>query len=187
MAVWIYYLSAFLLLVANCGAWLSNFVRLPGNWIIVANSLLLMMLLPQRDDGVGVGLFAVLLLAALAVFGDSFNLLSRRHRLFSRSPSDRTSKPILIGAGLGSLTCVVAGLAVPVIGPFIAVIGAVGGAAGGGWVGSLLSPPVPEQSRESSSGNRLVSRVLTPEQIRLIPRISTGIVMLAVATYASFY
>ena len=191
MTVWLYYFGAIALLVANLAAWLSNFVRLPGNWIIVCNSILFLCLLPAREDGLGIGLFGVCLLAALAVFGDSFNFVVRRQRRLGASVSGPIRKQVLVGASIGSVTFVVAGLAVPVIGSMLSVIGALIGAAGGAWLGSVVpitrdpGSKVDLHADIELQPHPILSRLLTESQIKLLPRISTGFVMVMVSVYAS--
>ncbi len=186
---WIYYPAAIVLLFANLAGWSGNFYRLPGNWIIVANSTLAMFLLPATASGLGLGWFSICLIVALAFLGDSFNYASKRHRIFSSHASGPVRQRVLVGAGMGSLTCVLAGMTVPVVGTFLAVLGAVGGAAGGAWLGSVISP---RQKNESSTQAIVppipfLSRFLTDQQLVTIPRIIAGLLMIVVCTYSSLF
>ncbi|MEW4487958.1 hypothetical protein AB1L42_07725 [Thalassoglobus sp. JC818] len=186
MSDWIYYLSAIVLLIANLIAWAGIFYRLAGHWIIFANCLLFMSLLPARPSGLGLGWFAICLIGLLAVLGDSFNFAIRRHSLF-RATKDMTSRSrILVGAGLGSLTCVIAGMAVPIVGSMLAVLGAVAGAAGGAWLGSVITPKAPLRESAEPIESRLLTRFLTEEQIKILPRVVCGGLMLLIAFSSTF-
>lgn len=189
---WIYYPAALLLLLANLVGWAGNFYRLPGNWLIVANVILATTLLPAKPNGLGLTWFTIALLIALAILGETFHVVSRRHRLLTAEGNPPVKKKILVGAGLGSLTCVLAGLSVPVIGSLLAVVGAVGGAAGGAWLGSVVFPrQVVELSQVrtegTSSSASYLSRFLSEQQIRLIPRLLAGLLMCFVAVYGSLF
>lgn len=191
---WIYYPAAIVLLFANLAGWSGNFYRLPGNWIIVANSTLAMFLLPTTASGLGLGWFSNCLIVALAFLGDSFNYASKRHRIFSSHASAPVRQRVLVGAGMGSLTCVLAGMTVPVIGSFLAVLGAVGGAAGGAWLGSVISPRLHDGSEEKGNGKKktspptpALSRFLTDQQLVMIPRIVAGLLMIVVCAYSSLF
>ncbi|WP_145196316.1 hypothetical protein [Thalassoglobus polymorphus] len=210
---WIYYPVAVVLLLANVASWAGTFYRLPGNWIVVANSVLVMCLLPQRQSGLGLGWFSICLLIVLAILGDSFNYASKRHQIFSPQASEPVRQRVLVGAGIGSLTCLLAGMAVPVIGSLLAVLGAVGGAAGGAWLGSVISPRQNgthqelnqeglSQAAVTQQGPGLLklvaqragliapspgAKILSDEQRKLIPRLVVGAVMVAIAAYASLF
>ncbi len=186
---WIYYPAAIVLLLANLAGWSGNFYRLPGNWIIVANSTLAMLLLPTTASGLGLGWFSICLTVSLAFLGDSFNYASKRHRIFSSHASGPVRQRVLVGAGMGSLTCVLAGMTVPVIGSFLAVLGAVGGAAGGAWLGSVISPRLHETDRTKTTAppTPTLSRFLTDQQLVTIPRIVAGLLMIIVCTYSSLF
>ncbi len=195
---WIYYPAAIVLLLANIASWAGIFYRLPGNWIVVANSVLMMFLLPQLENGLGLGWFSICLLIALAILGDSFHYASKRHQIFSPEASEPIRQRVLVGAGIGSLTCVLAGMAVPVIGSLLAVLGAVGGAAGGAWLGSIISPRngAPQaqkklaEHRDQTEGLNTApprSTSLSNEQAKLIPRMLAGVVMVMIAAYASLF
>lgn len=187
---WIHYPVTLLLLLANLVSWAGNFYRLHGNWVIVANTLLVMRLIPATESGLGIGWFAFGLITTLAILGDSFNYASKRHRIFSNQSSEPIRQRVLVGAGIGSLTGVVAGMTIPVIGPLLAVLGAVGGAAGGAWLGTAISPrptvTVPTEQPQNHA-TPLLSRFFTDEQIRLIPRLITGVIMVIVAMYSSLF
>lgn len=183
---WIYYPIALLLLLANLASWAGNFYQLHGNWLIVANSTLVMFLLPPSSTGMGIGWFALCLIVALAILGDSFQYASKRHRIFSRRGSPPVRQRVLVGAGIGSLTCVLAGMTIPVIGSLLAILGAVGGAAGGAWLGAVISPPQSGlETKVDSVTNPILSRFLTEQEIKLIPRLVAGLLMIAIATYSS--
>ncbi len=210
---WIYYPVAVVLLLANVASWAGTFYRLPGNWIVVANSVLVMCLLPQRQSGLGLGWFSICLLIVLAILGDSFNYASKRHQIFSPQASEPVRQRVLVGAGIGSLTCLLAGMAVPVIGSLLAVLGAVGGAAGGAWLGSVISPRQnlmhQEVSQEGLDQQRLAEQgpsllklaaqraglitpspgpnILSDDQRKLIPRLLVGAIMVTIAGYASLF
>lgn len=195
---WIYYPAAILLLVSNLASWAGNFYRLQGNWLIVANSTLFLCLLPQTDSGLGVSWFSICLIIALAILGDAFNYASKRHRIFSAEANPPVRQRVLVGAGIGSLTCVLAGMSVPIIGSLLAVVGAVGGAAGGAWLGAIISPHQVTQMDETSKDIsvarsipqptlKFLTRFLTEQQIRLVPKLLAGLLMVIVIAYSSLF
>lgn len=193
---WIYYPAIILLLVANLASWAGNFYRLQGNWLIVANSTLFLCLLPPTELGLGVSWFSICLIIALAVLGDAFNYASKRHQIFSAEANPPVRQRVLVGAGIGSLTCVLAGMSVPIIGSLLAVIGAVGGAAGGAWLGAVISPYQQSFHTElsktspltsSQPAHKRLSRFLTDQQIRLIPKLLAGFMMMIVIAYSSLF
>lgn len=188
LATWFYYPAALLLLAANCVAWMGTLHRLPGNWIIFANCLLFASLLPVRENEAGLGWFSLTLIVLLAILGESLTYAVKRQRILqplsAATLAGRSS--VLVGAGLGSLTCVVAGMAVPMIGPLLAILGAVGGAAGGAWLGSVVTPrPTITRSEDQVKRKSLLSRILTDDQIEILPRLTVGLLMVLIAMSSS--
>lgn len=193
----VYYLASLFLLVANLAGWAGNFYQLPGNWLILANSLLVRSLLPPTTSGLGLGWFSISLLLSLALLGETLAMAAQRHRLFSPSASPPIRQRVMVGAGIGSVTCVLAGLSFPVIGSLLAVIGACAGAAGGAWLGSVISlpsevaasPAVDECRSESQQPPVQPLPPESPGQERdyCIPKVIIGGLMVFIATYASLF
>ena len=178
---WFYYPSVLLLLVSNLVAWTGNFYRLPANWIVFANCLLFNSLLTESASKFGLSWFSLCLIGLLAALGDSVNFAVKRQLILQPSASSPGRSRVFVGAGLGSVTCVAAGLAVPVIGPMLAILGAVGGAAGGAWFGSLVSPKAKFPVEDVEPQESWLARLLRDKRTEKLPRIIAGFLMLSIA------
>ena len=186
LADWLYYVFGTILLLANLAAWSGNLCRLPGNWIIAANSTLFLSFFPEKENGLGLSWFTVCMLFMLAALGDSIGYAMKRHH-FMPAKSQRPVGGILAGAGIGSLFGGMVGLVIPVVGTLIAILGSVGGAAGGAYLGTLITdlrhPPQAGSTADSQKDHFLG---LTPDQLKLVPRLLIGGLMVVMGMFATF-
>ena len=142
-AIWVYYLSVVLLILANLSSWCMTLLTLPGNWLIVGFTAIFAWLFPA-DTGNGVSWTTVGILIALAVVGEIIEAVTGAAGAAKQGGSRRSVILSVAGAIVGSLGGAIIGLPVPIIGSAIAAvfggsIGAFAGAlAGESWKGRSL-------------------------------------------------
>lgn len=187
LADWLSLPFGILLFVANVTAWCGTFYRLPGNWIIVANSTLYLAFFGAKANGGGFGWFLISLLVVLAALGDSLTFATRKFHWLPPRDEFPGLKRVLLGAGSGSFLGAVLGLAVPVVGPLLSIVGAVGGAAGGAWLGTLLASRVPALPQTWTAGGAPPFLGLSEQTARLIPRLLVGAIMTLITGYRGIF
>lgn len=184
MPDWSYPPSALLLFVANLAAWLGEFYRLPGNWVIVCNVALFAAFFPETSSGLGVGWGTVALLAILAALGESLAYVARQRRKFAARRQSPGWEGTLISATVGGILGAFLGLAVPVMGSLLSTIGAIGGAAAGASLGTYWTgrarPALSECPLEV-----LQRRELINQWLELAARLFIGLLLILIATSAS--
>lgn len=184
---WAYYLANFALLVSQLAIWTGNLCRLPANWILVANSALYSSFFVGKLNGLGFGYGSVLFFMTLAVLGESLAYAARHRRNLAQQSRLAGLENTLLGAGTGSLLGAISLFWIPLIGPFLSLIGAVTGAAGGAYVGTLYSrsqfeslvasPPEIDPPRNDSRMTNV---------LELAARTVTGALIVLLSCYSSF-
>jgi uncharacterized protein YqgC (DUF456 family) len=124
---WIYYLSAFLLILGCFVCWCSTLLTLPGNWGVVGLAALFAWLVP-RPAGEGLSWLTVAVLLALALVGEVLEAVAGAAGAAQRGGSRRGMALSLVGAIAGSILGAVLGMPIPLVGSAIAAV--VGGGLG---------------------------------------------------------
>ncbi len=150
---WAYYLANVALLASQLASWSGNVCRLPANWILVANAALYASFFPAKLNGLGFGYGSVLFFMILAILGESLAFAGRQRRKLAETNRLAGLENTMLGAGAGSLLGAMVLFWIPLIGPFLALVGAVTGAAGGAYVGTLYSRSRYESATTPQSTN----------------------------------
>jgi hypothetical protein len=146
------------LLLSALTAWTTNFVALPGNWIIVGFAALFAWALPSSADQIGWHTVGVL--AALAALGEVLEFSAGAAGAANQGASRRAVALALVGTVVGSIAGAIFGLPVPLIGPLLgALAGGAGGAYAGAYLGEMWKGNTPEHSASVGRG-ALIGRLL---------------------------
>lgn len=184
MPDWSYPLFSLLLFVANLAAWLGDFYRLPGNWVIVCNAALFSAFFPEKPTGLGMGWGTVALLAILATLGESLAYIARQRRKFAARQQSPGWERTLISATAGGILGSFLGLAVPVMGFLLSTIGAIGGAAAGASLGTYWTGRA-RTALSDAPLEVLQRRELINKWLELGARLLIGLLLMLIATSAS--
>jgi uncharacterized protein YqgC (DUF456 family) len=128
----VYFVWAFILILANATAWLSNALTAPGNWLIVAFTAFFAWFFPGEGER-GIAWTTVAVLAAIAAVGEILEFAASAAVAGKRGGSRRGMALAIAGTLIGSIAGAFLTLPIPVIGP---VIGAIFGGAAGAFVGA---------------------------------------------------
>ena len=128
-----YWTMIALFLVGAVAAWSSNFLTLPGNWLVVA--LAIGAFFVTTDDGRLISLGGLVALAALAGIGEGVEFLASAAGAAKQGASKRGLALSVAGAMGGSIAGAMLGAPVPFLGP---LVGAILGGAAGAFVGAYL-------------------------------------------------
>lgn len=153
-----HYAWVVILLLGACIAWTTNFLTLPGNWMIVGLAALFAWSLPASAEQIGWQ--TVGMLGGLALLGEVLEFTAGAAGAANKGASRRAVALALVGTFVGSIAGVIIGLPVPVIGP---LLGALAGAAGGAYFGAYLGEMWKGNSAEHSASvgkGALVGRLL---------------------------
>lgn len=135
---WLYFVVVSLVFCLHLGSACLNLVGLPGNWLILASSLVFAFLF-RTSAGLELGWTGLGILLLLALAGEALEALAGLAGIAKLQASRRSMVLSLFGSLLGSLVGATLGLPIPVVGPAIAAVlggamGAFAGAAvGEGW------------------------------------------------------
>ncbi len=142
-----YYLWATLLVLAACVAWSTNFVTLPGNWVIVGLAGLFAWAFPAGANAPGLSWETVGLMIVIAIGGEVIEFAAGAAGAARQGASRRAIALALAGTVVGSITGVIMGVPVPVVGPLIgALLGGAGGAFAGAYLGEMWKHGGSDQS-----------------------------------------
>lgn len=129
--MWWYWTAAVILIIFNAFSVLANFLLMPGNWVMVAN-LSVFILVTKSETGPTWN--SVLIVAAMAGVGELLELLAGSAGASRKGASRRAMLLSLLLSIVGSLVGTFI-IPIPVVG---SAIGAVGGAALGAFWGAWL-------------------------------------------------
>lgn len=124
-----------MLLAGATIAWATNFVSLPGNWIIVGLAALFAAGMDTGDTPGSINWNAVLLLGLIALGGEVLEFIAGAMGASKSGGSRRAVTLAIVGTIIGSFAGAVMGVPIPIIGP---LIGALAGAAAGAFLGAYL-------------------------------------------------
>jgi uncharacterized protein YqgC (DUF456 family) len=126
---------ALLFLVAVLLFWFTNLLGLPGNWLIVATTVLYAWLMP----GAAVGWPATGVITGLAVVGELVELAASAAGVKKSGGSGFGAIIALVGSVIGAITGMFVGIPIPVIGSLMGAVLFGGlGALCGAMVGETL-------------------------------------------------
>lgn len=139
-------LYAVLLIVVLLGAWLSIFVGLPGNWLMVIAVAIYAAFVPMAAGSPAlIGWVVVAALAILALLGEVVEFLAGALGVTREGGSRRGAVFALAGSVVGGLAGIFVGLPVRLVGPILAALVF---AAAGALAGAVLG----ERSRGRAWG-----------------------------------
>ncbi len=173
------WLTLFILLVLSF--WLLNLFGLPGNWCIVAVSLIWMLFGPvdYRFSWI-----VVVALAGLALIGEAIEFGASVLGTKKLGGSGRGATLSVIGSVVGGIAGAILGIPVPI--PLVGMlIGSVLFAAVGAWIGATIGEKWTGKSTKESvqiGGAAFVGRLLGT-----IGKIAVGSSMVVLAIAAPFY
>jgi hypothetical protein len=111
-------LWAILFFVLLCVAWFTNLFGLPGNWLMLACSVLYWLLMPSGERA-SIGLVLLVVLAALAMLGEFVELAAGSAGV-SKAGGSRRSAIYAIGGSIGgAMVGFVVGVPIPLIGSVV--------------------------------------------------------------------
>jgi len=131
------FLWALLFVLAVLVFWSLNLFGLPGNWLIVAATVLYVWLTSEPGGG-GVRWAAVAVVTALAVFGEIVEVGASAAGVKRVGGSRRGAVLALVGSVVGAITGLFVGVPIPVVGSVVAALLFAGlGALAGAMLGEL--------------------------------------------------
>lgn len=175
------YVWAVILLLVNGVAWLSNVFTLPGNWVLVAFSLLYALFLPE-DWSPRVSLTMVAVIFGLAVIGEIVEFFAGAVGAARYGGNKLGIALAVVGAFVGSIVGAIVLAWLPIIGTIIGALG--GGSAGaflGAWAGELGNERTNTERYHIGRG-AAIGRLLGTAG-----KMAIGAIMLVLVTFDSFY
>lgn len=175
------YIAASLLLIVNMVAWASTLITLPGNWILLALTILYAFFLPA-DYYPRISWTVVIVVAVIALLGELIEFLAGAAGAAKQGGSKLGIFLSIVGAFLGSIVGAISFSFIPVLGTMIgAVLGGALGAFGGAWLGEYNSQKTHEERFEIGKG-AFIGRILGT-----VGKLAMGVIMLVVVTLDSFF
>ena len=182
---WGYCVAGLILFAANVAAWAGLFYRLPGHWVITAQSALCAHFFPNTSSGLGLGWGTITILFLLASSAElAVYATRRRNDLWQKY---RISAETIAGAALGAVLGALLGLFLPLIGPLLTAIAAVGGAALGSGIGTFREAARAARGQVASTGPvDLVREARRTAVLEIASQVAIGLTMLLLVSGASF-
>lgn len=131
-----------LVLLTCCGLTLLN---LPGNWIMVAATVMYVFFIPG-DSALSISWTVAAVLAGLAVLAELAEFLAGALGVAKVGGSRRSAAFALAGSFMGSLMGLAVGLPIPIIGPVVAAVLFAG-------IGALVGAMLGEDTRGREPGH----------------------------------
>jgi uncharacterized protein len=178
---WLYYLLAVAYVLACIGAWLTNLVTAPGNWIMLGFATLFAWLLPEEASGRGGDWPTVFVLLALAAGGEVIEFMASAAGAAKQGASRRAVALSIVGAMFGSIAGLAIGAPIPILGSLIAaVLGGAAGAFGGAYLGEAWKGRA-EADRVAVGRGAFVGRLWGTAG-----KLAVGSIMLAIVAWDAF-
>ena len=175
-----YWLLVVSLVAAAVAAWATNFVTLPGNWLVVAIAIGGAVF--AYDGEPFLSWAAVGVLFALAVVGEGVEFLASAAGAAKHGASRRGVTLSIVGAMAGSLLGAGVGVPVPVVGPLLgAVLGGAVGAFAGAYLGEWW-----KRDRQHRDRMSIAAAAFGGRMVGTVGKLLVGSVMLVVFTVALF-
>ena len=182
MGTFWYHFWAVVFVLLNSCALLTNFITLPGNWIIAALTVLFALLV-RHPTGTGLNWWCVGIVVGLAVLGEVIELAAGAAGAAKSGGSRRGMVLAMVGAMGGSIIGAILGTAIPVplIGNLIgAVLGGALGAFGGAYTGEYWKGKN-ESDRLAVSTAAMIGRVLGT-----VGKLGIGAIMVVITAIDAF-
>ncbi|PQO36174.1 DUF456 domain-containing protein [Bremerella cremea] len=174
------YVAALLLMFANLAAWVSTLFTLPGNWILLAFTILYAYFLPA-DYFPRISWTVVIFVAVIALIGELIEFLAGAAGAAKQGGSKLGIFLSLVGAFIGSLGGAIFLSFIPLIGTMVgALLGGAFGAFAGAWLGEHNTQKTSEERFNIGKG-AFIGRILGT-----VGKLSMGVIMLVVVTLDSF-
>jgi uncharacterized protein YqgC (DUF456 family) len=181
MEAWAYYVWALVLIIGCTGAWATTLFTLPGNWLIAGFAALFALLLPAESTG-GVTWAAVAVLVGLAVVGELIEFGASAAGAAKHGASKRGVVLSIVGAMVGSILGITAGLPIPIIGSFVmALVGGAAGAFFGAYIGESWKGR-PEAERVAVGRGAFAGRIWGTAG-----KLAVGIIMLVIVAWDALF
>jgi len=182
MDAWAYYLWALLLIIASIGGWATTLFTLPGNWLVVGFAALFAWLIPVEETGHGITWITVAVLAGLAVVGEIFEFGASAAGAAKHGGSKRGVALSIVGAMIGSILGITAGLPIPIIGSFVmALVGGAAGAFFGAYIGETWKGR-PEADRVAIGRGAFAGRIWGT-----VGKLAVGVIMLVIIAWDALF
>jgi uncharacterized protein YqgC (DUF456 family) len=178
-----YYLFAVVLTLVNIAGLASNFLTLPGNWIIVAASALFAWLVPH-PSGSGLNWWVVGVVSGLALLGEVVEFAAGAAGAAKSGGSKRGIFISMLGTMVGSIVGAMLGtvIPIPIVGNLIgAVLGGALGAFGGAYLGEYWKGK-PDHECLNISSAAMIGRVLGT-----VGKLAIGVIMVIVTMIDVFF
>lgn len=179
-SIWVYYLSAIILIFANLLSWCLTVLTLPGNWFIVGFTAIFAWCF-NADSGRGVSWITVAILLVLAIAGEIIEAVTGAAGAAKQGGSRRSMALSVAGAVVGSLFGAIVGLPVPIIGSAIA---AIFGGAIGAFGGALLGEHW--KGRPLEHGMEIGRAAFLGRIFGTVGKLAVGAIMVVIATVDVF-
>ena len=162
-------------------AWATNFLSLPGNWIMIGLAALFAAGMDSFNAPGGVNWNALILLGLIAFGGEVLEFIAGAMGASKSGGSRRAVALAIVGTIIGSFAGAIMGVPVPVFGPLIgALLGAGAGAFLGAYLGEMWKTGSIDKSVAVGQG-AAIGRVLGT-----MGKILIGLVMIVVLAVQAF-
>ena len=175
-----YWTMIVLLLVAAVAAWLSNFVTLPGNWLVVAIAVGAAFIVADGERLIS--LAGVIALFLLALAGEGLEFLASAAGAAKQGASRRGLLLSIAGAMGGSIGGAMLGVPIPLVGPLItAILGGALGAFFGAYLGEAW-----KKTHQHADRVTIAKAAFNGRLVGTVGKLLVGSVMLVVFAVAMF-
>lgn len=180
-AYW-YYTLAVLLVLLNICALATNVLTLPGNWFIVAFTVLFAVFV-HLPSGSGISLWSAGAVVALAILGEVIEFAAGAAGAAKSGGSRRGMILAVAGAMGGSIAGTFLGVMIPV-----PVVGSLIGAIGGGALGAFGGAYAGEAWKGKSEDERMAVSMaaMAGRVFGTVGKLGIGAIMVVVTTAAVF-
>src|SRR5262245_19541903 len=180
-AYW-YYTLAVLLVLLNICALATNVLTLPGNWFIVALTVLFAVFI-HLPSGAGISLGSAAVVVGLALLGELIEFAAGAAGAAKSGGSRRGMILSVLGAMVGSIAGAMLGVLIPVplVGPLI-------GAVAGGAIGAFAGAYAGESWKGRSEDERMAVSMaaMAGRVLGTVGKLGIGAVMVVVTAVAVF-
>ena len=166
------------LVLLAVAAWMTNFVTLPGNWLVVLLAAGVWFI--ETEDGRVMSLLGLLTLLALAGLGELLEFFASAAGAAKQGASRRGLALSLAGAMGGSIGGAILGVPIPVVGSLIAaVLGGGIGAFAGAYLGEYW-----KRTREHPDRLAIARAAFSGRLLGTVGKLLVGSIMLVVFAVA---
>lgn len=160
----------------NAGAWLTNLLSLPGNWLIVLAAAVFAYFIPESELH-GIGWIGIVGLAVLAGLGELLEFAASAIAVGKQGASRRAMVLSIAGTMVGSLMGAFVTIPIPILGPMVgALLGGALGALAGAWLGEVWKGKSLQEGWEVGKG-AVIGKLLGTTG-----KLAVGALMVVVAT-----